>query len=138
MRVGRTTVSDIEGQIIYIKENGRMVPFIVADAKYQKGKAVLLRRDVLPELRRFNDNYSYYENSEIDRYLSDTYRNELEDIGDYLSFANISITAEEAIGLSGKETKQIDRCVFLPSYTELGFKESPTTTNEGAAFSYFK
>ncbi len=138
MSARQNTVSDIEGQIVYIKENGRMVPFIVADVQYQKGTAALLRRDVLPELMRFNEYDSYYENSEIDKYLSETYRNELEDIGDYLSFANITITAEEAIGLSGKETRNIERCIFLPSYTELGFKESPTTTNEGGAFSYFK
>jgi hypothetical protein len=132
-----TSISDIEGSIVYMEEDGKLTPFIVADKNYRKGVTLLVREHVLPEPMRFNEYESYYEGSEIDRYLSNEYADKLGN-KEYLVSVPIDITAESSIGLTGKDTTKISRCVFLLSYTELGYKESPTTTNEGATVSYFR
>lgn len=132
------SISKIGNAIIYIEENGELTPFIVADTNYRKDAVLLVRKNVLPGLMRFNEYFSCYENSEIDRYLSENYVNELSDIKDYLVPVSIDITAQSSLGLTGKDVVQIERYAFLLSYTELGLGESPTVAREGKAISYFK
>ena len=123
---------------VYVREGDREIPFIVAEADYQKGKTLIVRRDLLPTFRRFNDYYSYYENSEIDNYLNNEYLGELNEIDGIIEPVNIVIAAESAIGLTGKEVTKIGRKVFLLSYVELGLAESPTVAPEGKALKIFK
>lgn len=132
------SISDIEGKTLYIKENNVLTPFIVADCKYRNDAVLLIRKNVLPSPMRFNEYSSYYENSEIDRYLSDTYIKTLNINTAHLTPVTIDITADSALGLTGKDIIQIDRYAFLLSYTELGFSVSPTVAPEGKPVSYFK
>lgn len=100
---------------VYVKENGKYVPFLVLESDYKNGKTLLLRKECLPDLRRFNDYSSYYENSEIDVYLNDVYLSCLGDVCDYVEPIGIDIAAEEALGVSGRQCTKISRRVFLLS-----------------------
>ena len=99
---------------------------------------LLLRRDVLPIAIRFNDYSSYYEDSEIDLYLNSVYIKELETIDDSIITVPIEITSDESIGSAGDDTMQIQRRIFLLSYSEVGLSPSPTTSQEGNPIEYFK
>ena len=61
-----------ENCIVYLQENGEYVPFIVVTDDYN-GNVLLVRKEVLPEPRRINEYFSYYEGSEIDHYLNEEY-----------------------------------------------------------------
>ncbi len=122
---------------VYIKENGQYVPFLVLESDYQKGKTLLLRKDCLPEFRRFNDYSSYYENSEIDRYLNDEYIYCLDDIKDNIESVDISIASEESLDIAGTECTEINRKVYLLSLEEVCLRH-PIEVKEGHKIKFFK
>ena len=109
------TISDIsydnnkDEYEVYVKENGKYVPFLVLQSNYQDGKTLLLRKECLPEVRRFNDYSSYYEDSEIDQFLSNEYITYLDEIRDKVESVDITIAAKEALNIAGTETKLINR-----------------------------
>ena len=84
---------------VYVKENGKYVPFLVLQSDYQDGKTLLLRKECLPEVRRFNDYSSYYEDSEIDQFLSNEYITYLDEISDKVESVLLSL---EELCLSGE------------------------------------
>ena len=119
------TISDIsydnnkDEYEVYVKENGKYVPFLVLQSDYQDGKTLLLRKECLLEVRRFNDYSSYYEDSEIDQFLSNEYITYLDEISDKVESIDITIAAKEALGKSENICNQINRKVFLLSLEEL-------------------
>jgi len=69
------TVEDLADskEYIYIKENGEYVPFLVLSNDYVNGSVLLLRQEILPEDHRMNRYSSYYNGSEIDKWLNEEY-----------------------------------------------------------------
>ena len=65
---------------VYIKEDGKYVPFLVIDNGYEKGSTLLLREEILAETKRMNEYSSYYKDSEIDRFLNGSYYENLKEI----------------------------------------------------------
>lgn len=124
---------------VYVREGDDYTPFIVMTAGYD-GKALLLRKDVLPKERRMNDGTSYYAGSDIDEWLNGQYLTMLEDAENspQIQDTEILITADEAIGYSGNETESIVRKVFLLSNAELGFDTSVNVGTEGEPLDYFR
>ena len=91
------------------------MPFLVLHSDYQDGKTLLLRKECLPEVRRFNDYSSYYEDSEIDQFLSNEYITYLDEISDKVESVDITIAAKEALVKCENICNQIKRKVFLLS-----------------------
>ena len=106
---------------VYVKEDGKYVPFLVIANEYVPGSTLLLRESVLDEFRRMNDYSSYYKNSEIDRFLNSEYYNSLKEIHYAIKSTSVEITKEEAVGFSYDETEYINRYVFLLSRKELDY-----------------
>ena len=135
-------VSDLASQsgniydnLVYVEENGELVPFIVAEEDYN-GEVLLIRKDILPMPRKINKYGSYYEDSDIDKYLNDYYCKTLA-INRDISNSKIAITMDNSIGFSGTEVKYIERKVFLLSLTEIGIKNDYNTGKEGNPVSFF-
>ena len=118
---------------VYVKEDGKYVPFLVIANEYVPGSTLLLRESVLSELRRVNEYNSYYKDSEIDRFLNDQYYSILKEIQHLIKNTSIEIYSKEAIGFSGNETEYINRHIFLLSRKELG----SDFENEGKKLDYF-
>ena len=137
------TISDIaynrihEPLFLYVVEGNQYVPFLVLTDDYN-GNTLLLRKDILEGTRRISDYSSFYENSEIDRYLNGEYYSNLSKNCKYIIPSNIEITSEEALGKSENKTVSIQRNVFLLSCNEIGIEESVNISLEGNELEYFK
>ena len=118
---------------VYIKEDGKYVPFLVIDNGYEKGSTLLLREEILAETKRMNEYSSYYKDSEIDRYLNGSYYENLKEIHSLIESTAVEIVKDEAIGSTGDGTENINRNVFLLSAYELGFDME----KEGKRLGYF-
>ena len=118
---------------VYVKEDGKYVPFLVIVYEYVPGSTLLLRESILDEFRRMNDYSSYYKDSEIDRFLNGEYYNTLKEIHHFIKNTPIEIYSKEAIGFSGDETEYINRHIFLLSRKEL----CSDFENEGKELDYF-
>ena len=118
---------------VYIKEDGKYVPFLVIDNGYEKGSTLLLREEILAETKRMNEYSSYYKDSEIDRYLNGSYYENLKGIHSLIESTAVEIVKDEAIGSTGDGTENINRNVFLLSAYELGFDME----KEGKRLGYF-
>ena len=118
---------------VYVKEDGKYVPFLVIANEYVPGSTLLLRESILDEFRRMNDYSSFYKDSEIDRFLNSEYYNTLKEIHRLIKNTPIEIYSKEAIGFSGDETEYINRHIFLLSMKELGYEYE----NEGKKLDYF-
>ena len=118
---------------VYVKEDGKYVPFLVIAYEYVPGSTLLLRESILDEFRRMNDYSSYYKDSEIDRFLNGEYYNTLKEIHHFIKNTPIEIYSKEAIGFSGDETEYINRHIFLLSRKEL----CSDFENEGKELDYF-
>ena len=118
---------------VYVKEDGKYVPFLVIANEYVPGSTLLLRESILSELRRVNEYNSYYKDSEIDRFLNGEYYSTLKEIHHLIKNTPIEIYNEEAIGFSGDETEYINRHIFLLSRKEL----CSDFENEGKELDYF-
>ena len=119
---------------VYIKEDGKYVPFLVIDNGYEKGSTLLLREEILAETKRMNEYSSYYKDSEIDRYLNGSYYENLKEIHSLIESTAVEIYAEASIGRSGDETENINRNIFLLSDKELSYGYGI----EGKALRYFR
>ena len=139
--IGKDTISSIaynkfkekDDYRVYVKEDGKYVPFLVIANEYVPGSTLLLRESILDEFRRMNDYSSYYKDSEIDRFLNGEYYNTLKEIHHLIKNTPIEIYSKEAIGFSGDETEYINRHIFLLSNKELAFEYE----NEGKELDYF-
>ena len=118
---------------VYVKEDGKYVPFLVIANEYVPGSTLLLRESVLSELRRVNEYNSYYKDSEIDRFLNGEYYSTLKEIHHLIKNTPIEIYSKDSIGFSGDETEYINRHIFLLSMKELGYEYE----NEGKKLDYF-
>ena len=118
---------------VYIKEDGKYVPFLVIDNGYEKGSTLLLREEILAETKRMNEYSSYYKDSEIDRYLNGSYYENLKEIHSLIESTAVEIVKDEAIGSTGDGKEKINRNVFLLSANELGFDME----KEGKRLGYF-
>ena len=118
---------------VYVKEDGKYIPFLVIANEYVPGSTLLLRESILDEFRRMNDYSSYYKDSEIDRFLNGEYYNTLKEIHHLIKNSPLEIYSEEAIGFSGNETEYINRHIFLLSRKEL----CSDFENEGKELDYF-
>lgn len=118
---------------VYIKEDGKYVPFLVIDNGYEKGSTLLLREEILAETKRINEYSSYYKDSEIDRFLNGSYYENLKGIHYLIESTAVEIVKDEAIGSTGDGTEKINRNVFLLSAYELGFDME----KEGKRLGYF-
>ncbi|MBQ7681000.1 MAG: hypothetical protein IJT31_02155 [Oscillibacter sp.] len=121
---------------VYLPEDGAYVPFLVLTADYA-GNTLLLRRDVLPEVRPFNNYSAVYPDSDIDRYLNTEYVQYLDAVQPLIPFVDITVTAPDALGVSGDAVQTISREIFLLSCTETGFTDLVNAGKEGDALSYF-
>lgn len=137
------TVADIaynrvhETKFLYVLEGDQYVPFVVLTDDYN-GNTLLLRKDILEGTRRISEYTSFYENSEIDKYLNGEYYSNLSKAWKYIIPSNIEITSEEALGMSGNKTVTIERNIFLLSCNEIGIDESVNISSEGHVLDYFK
>ena len=118
---------------VYIKEDGKYVPFLVIDNGYEEGSTLILREEILAETKRMNEYSSYYKDSEIDRYLNGSYYENLKEIHSLIESTAVEIVKDEAIGSTGDGTEKINRNVFLLSAYELGFDME----KEGKRLGYF-
>ena len=118
---------------VYIKEDGKYVPFLVIDNGYEKGSTLLLREEILAKTKRMNEYSSYYKDSEIDRFLNGSYYENLKEIHSLIESTAVEIVKDEAIGSTGDGTENINRNVFLLSAYELGFDME----KEGKRLGYF-
>lgn len=123
---------------VYIPENGKYVPFLVISSGYYSDFSLLLRKELLSEYHRISDYNSYYENSEMDKFLNTEYLNTIDDeVSNLICDVPIKISSRDAIGYGTGETVEIIRKVFLPSCTELGIDDSVNMGKEGRHLSYF-
>ena len=118
---------------VYVKEDGKYIPFLVIANEYVPGSTLLLRESILSELRRVNEYNSYYKDSEIDRFLNGEYYSTLKEIHHLIKNTPIEIYSKDSIGFSGDETEYINRHIFLLSMKELGYEYE----NEGKKLDYF-
>ena len=125
-----------DSTLIYVLENGQYVPFIVLTNDYN-GNTLLLRKDVLPLSMRINSYSSLYKDSEIDQFLNSDYLSGLDEMQSLVVSSKILITDEESLGVCGNTTEEIERKVFLLSYSEVGFNDAITCGLEGKSLKYF-
>jgi hypothetical protein len=124
---------------IGIEEDGTFVPYLVLTDDYN-GNCMLLREYLLDEPRPYNTggDGSYYENSEIDRYLNEEFMKRFPaNLSNKIVDSTIVITALKSLGIGGRDTTTITRKVFLLSYSELHVSGSRTNLKEGEPLAYF-
>ncbi len=148
--------------VVYIKENGEYIPYLVLESDYGGGGNVLLfRKNVLSEQMPYrpspygesteglggpwaHDDYgSYYETSSIDQYLSTDFPKVFSPaVQEAIATTTIEVTDMERYqgGNSGEATHMIERKVFLLSAVELGITYSVghCITEEGTPLQYFE
>lgn len=119
-KVPTTTLGDLPtGTIVQIKEDGVFHDFVVAQHDYiQAGVTAIERRLCLAETVAFNaDVVNTYAGGTLDTFLTDTYRNRLDQkVRDALVTVNIPV----APGKGDYNLTTIARSVFVLSGTENG------------------
>ena len=141
------TINDISydvnkelGYTVYISENEQYNSYLVLTSDYY-GNVLLLRKHLLDEAMPYNGQTSvpsYYENSEIDRFLNNEFFHTLSNaVGDKIVESTVMITDVESIGCVGTDTLSIQRKIFLLSYTETAQEKSLVNAIEGTAIKYF-
>lgn len=134
-------VNKKSGFTVYINENSKLVPYLVLTSNYN-GQALLLRKELLNDLHTFNDDsygYSgYYKDSSIDKYLNGDFLSTLDPkIQSDIVDSEITITSKSSLGVTGEDTENITRKVFLLSYTEIGLTDYSVANKEGKPLKYF-
>ena len=128
------------GYTVFLYENGQYVPYLVLTNNYNHA-CLLLRERLLEETRIYNGpgwQASYYEDSDIDRFLNNEFLPTLSDnVASLILDSRIEITEKESIGVCGKTVTSILRKVFLLSFTETGARKSRTSLSEGKPLTYF-
>ncbi len=104
-------------------------------------KVLLLRKLLLPDVHRFNENKkfgAYYATSEIDAFLNTDYINRLSSLTQAnIVSSKIEITSIESLSSTGDQKETIERKVFLLSYHELGLPELAIVVKEGETIAFF-
>ena len=137
------TVNKRNGNTVYIREEtAGYQPYLVVDNDYNgDGNVLLLRKYVLDEWQTYHIYYqraAYYENSNLDDYLSNVYLNTLqEELRAQIVQSRIEIIAMSAYQGENSDTIQIERKAFLLSYTEMARRGSGYI-HEGKSLKYFK
>ena len=137
------TVDKWNGNTVYIREEAAgYQPYLVVDNDYNgDGNVLLLRKYVLDEWKTYHIYYqqtAYYENSNLDDYLSNVYLNTLpEELRASIVQSRIEIIAMSAYQGENSDTVQIERKAFLLSYTEMARRGSGYI-HEGKPLKYFK
>ena len=137
------TVNKWNGNTVYIREEtAGYQPYLVVDNDYNSdGNVLLLRKYVLDERQPYHTYYqqtAYYENSNLDNYLSNVYLDMLpEDLRARIVQSPIEIIAMSAYYGEDPDTIQIERKAFLLSYTEMARRASGYI-HEGKPLKYFK
>ena len=111
---------------VYIQENNDYVPYLVLE-NTDDGRTLLLRKNPIflnlnedsPSLLMFDDKTSFYENSNIDTYLTKEYIRSVASVSPYILLSDIEIPSEESIGIYSNATSYIKRYIFLLSYKEV-------------------
>ena len=143
MKYSDETIGDIAydrnrfvDNIVYLKENGKYIPYIVVTNNYQ-GNTLLLRDYCLENSMYISDSYSsYYENCLIDTYLNNDFLERFSDsFKERIVNTDIEIISKASIGICGEETATITRKAFLLSLEEL---DVDTIYKEGKPLKYFK
>ncbi len=122
---------------VYVREDGRDVPFLVLTNQYS-GNTLLLRRDLLPVPGRISSYSAYYGDSDMDAFLNGDYARRLGDGEGILCDVEIPVTAASALGVAGTETESLTRQVFLLSCGELDETSLPNAGTEGRPLAYFR
>ena len=123
-----------EGDTVYINENGSPVEFYVAKHNYESGlngsgRTLLVRKNCDVSMKWNDTNKSTYENSTIDTWLNNTYKNTLDaGIVDSIGATSFYYTP----GDGNNTVTTIQRSIFLLSTTELG-DETTIANTEGTA-----
>jgi hypothetical protein len=133
-------VNKNHGYTVYLEENAKFVPYLVLTDDYN-GNVLLLREHILNEVMIFNPNRGYngyYENCVIDKFLNEEFMNSFTpEVQKQIADSKIVITAKSSLGSCGKETTEINRKIFLLSYTELNLSKESIAAVEGKALKYF-
>lgn len=134
------TLSDLadgSNREIYLMENNIYVPYLVLDNNY-KGNILLLRKEIMSELKSVSDYSSEYENSPVDSYLSLEFLSLFSDeFNSQIKLIDIEVTSKEALYQAGKDTHTISRKAFLLSYSEVSYDEHSMAADEGVSLSCF-
>jgi hypothetical protein len=124
------------GSIVYLKENGTLVPFYVAKQDYESsingsGRVLLVRKDCYDTRQWHTSNVNAYATSAIDTWLNGTYKALFDaDIQTAMSTTKFYYTP----GNGTTSVTTLQRSVFLLSVTELG-KTASYANTEGTALS---
>lgn len=129
------------GNRIYLLEDGKYTPFIVLSSNYNSN-CLVMREYLLEEAIAYNtagEYGSYYKDSIVDQFLSDTYYSMLSDsLKDVIVDSEIMITTKNAIDTHADETEMVTRKIFLLSANEVNASLGSLTVKEGDVISYFK
>lgn len=146
--------------VVYIKENGEYVPYLVLESDYD-GNVLLLREHLLPEEMQYEpasveggggalsggwvwyDYGSYYQKSKIDKFLNTEFpRAFSEAVQAAIVDTTIEVTDMESYHEEqwAEATHMIERKVFLLSAVEMGIDSGIgyVMTKEGRPLRYFK
>lgn len=129
------------GYRIYIEEDGKYVPFIVLTSNYN-GNCLLLREFLLDDLYSYNSSGeygSYYNGSNIDKFLNENYYLEIsESTRRLIAESEIEITSKSAIDTHNDKIEIIKRYIFILSANEVNGALGSITLKEGKTLDYFK
>ena len=138
------TMDKRNGNTVYIREEtAGYQPYLVVDNDYNgDGNVLLLRKYVLDEWQTYHIYYqraAYYENSNLDDYLSNRYLDTLqEELSARIVQSRIEIIAKSAYYGEDPDTIQIERKAFLLSFSEMAPRGSPNGyIHEGKPLNYF-
>lgn len=144
-----------ENSVVYIKENGEYIPYLVLTSDYG-GNVLLLRENLLPEPMQYKrpphgeeygalgvgyDYSSYYEESSIDEFLNTAFLEAFSpEVRAAIVDTMIEVTDMDRYEEWNYATHMIRRKVFLLSSVELGVVYSVGTmeAKEGDPLKYFK
>lgn len=122
------------GDIIKIRENGTVVECLVQAHNYAPGCTAVQRNQIHSSLAWDAGNSNEYNASDADMWCEDTYYNAIDaDIRALIPLVEIQYTT----GGNNPVLTALQRHVFLPSGTEIGFSTPADTNTEGSPFPYF-
>ena len=129
------------GYTIYLNESEKLIPYLVLTNDYD-GHVLLVRKHLLDEQQPYSSQSlvpSYYGESQIDIFLNDVFFNSLAvSLKESIIDSTVIITDIASIGCVGTDTCNIQRKIFLLSYTETAQEESLVNAVEGTPLIFFK
>lgn len=128
--LGKQLSDYAEGDIVQIPENGTPVEFYVAKHDYEKiingSGRILVIRSESPGDQKWNDRrLNAYMDSSIDSWLNSQYKEKLDaNVQNLIGSTKFYYT----IGGGDSSVAILDRSIFIPSVTELGYSASNANT----------